>query len=68
MVERGDVVVKTEERAKQPQTDAQGKPLKPPAKPPAATPPSTHPPRPTPTPTGSARSAPPAHPSCRRIS
>ena len=40
-VERGDIVVNTEERAKQlsqPQTDAQGKPIKPPAKPPAATP------------------------------
>jgi hypothetical protein len=37
-IERGDIVVNTEERAKQlsqPQTDAQGKPLKPPAKPPA---------------------------------
>ena len=38
---RGDIVVNTEERAKQlsqPQTDAQVKPLKPGAKPPAATP------------------------------
>jgi Protein of unknown function (DUF2865) len=40
-VERGDIVVNSEERAKQlsqPQTDAQGKPIKPGAKPPAATP------------------------------
>ncbi|HEY6255064.1 MAG TPA: DUF2865 domain-containing protein [Xanthobacteraceae bacterium] len=44
-VERGDIVVNTEERAKQlsqPQTDAQGKPLKPGAKAPAATPASAN--------------------------
>jgi len=40
-VERGDIVINSEERAKQlsqPQTDAQGKPIKPGAKPPAPTP------------------------------